>query len=108
MSVLGIDVGGTKTVGLLGDGDGRVVARAGGWGHILGDEGSGYWIGRRALRAIVRQADGRSEPTVLTGRVLAHFGVQKAEDLIRAVYHHQLKPAEVAALAPHVQSARDA
>ena len=34
-------------------------ARAGGWGHVLGDEGSGYWIGRAALRAVLRESDRR-------------------------------------------------
>src|SRR5262245_64337298 len=35
-----------------------VAARAGGWGHVLGDEGSGYWIGRRAREAVMRQSGG--------------------------------------------------
>ena len=35
------------------------AARAGGWGYVLGDEGSGYWIGRAALRAVLREADRR-------------------------------------------------
>src|SRR6266545_4619339 len=35
------------------------AARAGGWGHIIGDEGSGYWIGREALAAVMRAGDGR-------------------------------------------------
>ena len=38
--------------------DGR-AARAGGWGYILGDEGSGWWIGRQALSAVMRAGDGR-------------------------------------------------
>ena len=42
------------------------AARGGGWGYILGDEGSGYWIGRRALAAVVRHADGRGPATTLT------------------------------------------
>ena len=33
------------------------AARSGGWGYVLGDEGSGYWIGRAALRAVLRAAD---------------------------------------------------
>ncbi len=36
-----------------------LAARAGGWGHMIGDEGSGYWIGRLALAAAVREVDGR-------------------------------------------------
>ena len=54
------------------------AARAGGWGHVLGDEGSGYWIGRRALRAVARAADGRGPATSLTARVLNHFAVAQA------------------------------
>jgi N-acetylglucosamine kinase-like BadF-type ATPase len=47
-----------------------LAARAGGWGPTLGDEGSGYWIGRRALAAVVRDVDGRGPGTQLTPRVL--------------------------------------
>ena len=50
-----------------------VAARAGGWGPTLGDEGSGYWIGRRALAAVMRDADGRGPQTDLTRLVLAPF-----------------------------------
>jgi N-acetylglucosamine kinase-like BadF-type ATPase len=83
------------------------AARAGGWGYVLGDEGSGYWIGRLALRAIVREADGRGHPTTLTERVLAHFSVARPEELLQTVYRQDFKPAAVAALATHVQQARD-
>jgi N-acetylglucosamine kinase len=83
------------------------AARAGGWGYVLGDEGSGYWMGRLALRAIVREVDGRGQPTSLTPRVLAHFGVARPEELLQTVYRHDFKPAAVAALATHVQRARD-
>src|SRR5512138_90050 len=54
------------------------AARAGGWGYVLGDEGSGYWIGRHALRAVVRHADGRGRETSLTPRLLRHFGLTSA------------------------------
>jgi len=83
------------------------AARAGGWGYVLGDEGSGYWMGRLALRAIVRETDGRGQPTSLTPRVLAHFGVARPEELLQTVYRQDFKPAVVAALATHVQQARD-
>jgi N-acetylglucosamine kinase-like BadF-type ATPase len=83
------------------------AARAGGWGYVLGDEGSGYWIGRLALRALVRESDGRGQASRLTPRVLAHFGVLRPEELLHTIYRQDFKPAEVAALAAAVQLARD-
>ena len=53
------------------------AARAGGWGYMLGDEGSGYWIGRAALRAVLREADRRGPETQLTGLLLNYYGVAK-------------------------------
>jgi N-acetylglucosamine kinase-like BadF-type ATPase len=99
-------VAGTGSIAYGCDGHGN-AARAGGWGYVLGDEGSGYWIGRLALRAIVREADGRGHPTTLTERVLAHFSVERPEELLQTVYRQDFKPAAVAALATHVQQARD-
>lgn len=81
------------------------AARAGGWGYVLGDEGSGYWMGRLALRAVVRESDGRGEPTQLTPRVLDHFGVARPQELVREVYYRNLRPPAIAALAIHVQKA---
>ena len=84
------------------------AARAGGWGYVLGDEGSGYWIGRRALGAVVRQSDERGRPTLLTGRLLQHFGISKPQELVQVVYYRNLRPPAIAALATHVsQAARD-
>jgi N-acetylglucosamine kinase-like BadF-type ATPase len=83
------------------------AARAGGWGYILGDEGSGYWIGCRALRAVARAADGRGPATALTSRVLDHFGVARPADLVTEVYDRQLRHHALAQLARLVQLARD-
>jgi len=83
------------------------ASRAGGWGYVLGDEGSGYWIGRLALRAVVRHADGRGRVTSLTPHLLNHFGVQRASELIHQVYHEELSPRSIAAAARYVQHARD-
>jgi len=84
---------------------GGEAARAGGWGYVLGDEGSGYWIGRHALRAVVRAADGRGRPTSLTPRILAHFDVARPEALVREVYHRNLPPSAIAGIARQVQEA---
>lgn len=83
------------------------AARAGGWGYILADEGSAYWLGRQALRAVVRAADGRGPATTLTPLVLAFFDVARPEQLVREVYRHYLKPSDIARCARVIQQARD-
>lgn len=82
-------------------------ARAGGYGYLLADEGSGYWLGHQALRAAVRGADGRGPETLLTGLLLEALGVTSASDLVPAVYERPLPKNEIAALAVLVQRARD-
>jgi N-acetylglucosamine kinase-like BadF-type ATPase len=56
---------GTGSIGLARIGKGKFI-RCGGWGIELDDEGSGAWIGKEALTAIVRHIDGRGKPTKLT------------------------------------------
>jgi N-acetylglucosamine kinase-like BadF-type ATPase len=81
------------------------AARSGGWGYVLGDEGSGYWIGRAALRAVLREADKRGPRTALTPLLLEHFGVTQAQGLIHEVYHTNLKPTAIGVLARSVSTA---
>jgi N-acetylmuramic acid 6-phosphate etherase len=77
-------------------------ARAGGWGHLLGDEGSAYALVIHALQAIARAADGRGPATRLTERFLSHWGLTQPQDLIAAVYRSGRDRADFAALAPLV------
>ena len=81
------------------------AARSGGWGYVLGDEGSGYWIGRAALRAVLRESDRRGPRTALSDLLLRHFGVAHPQGLIHEVYNTNLKPAAIGALAQCVQTA---
>lgn len=67
------------------DADGR-TARAGGWGYRVGDEGSGYDLGRQALSHVLHVYDGRSEPSRLAAAVLAELGVADAPLLLDWVY----------------------
>lgn len=83
------------------------AARSGGWGYILGDEGSGWWIGRAVLAAVMREADGRGPATGLTPLVLAHFGVDAPQGLVHEVYYRDPRRRRVAALGPAVQTACD-
>src|SRR5688572_22575500 len=85
-----------------------LAARAGGWGPTLGDEGSGYWIGRRALEAVVRDADGRGPKTALTKKVLEYFSLERPELLVSEIYHQPHGRRAIASLAPEVDRAREA
>src|SRR5437899_1484782 len=65
------------------------AARAGGWGHMIGDEGSGYWIGREALAAVMRAGDGRGPATRLTDDIPGYFQVTDVSQLPRIVYDRE-------------------
>lgn len=97
-------IAGTGSIALGRKSDGSVV-RAGGWGRIIGDEGSGYAIGRAGMAAVCRHLDGRGRITSLTGMVASTFGLSTQEDIIRRVYREGL---DLASIAPLVfQSARE-
>lgn len=81
------------------------MARAGGWGHILGDEGSGYAIGTAALRAVMCAFDGRGPDTALTASVLAHWSLAEPPDLVGRVYRADVDAADIAGLARLVDAA---
>ncbi len=94
-------IAGTGTIAYGFDRHGR-SARAAGWGALLADYGSGFWIGMEALHAIVCAADGRGPATALTERVLAHLGLRAPQDLIAWTYGQPLHWDRFAALVPVV------
>ena len=61
-------------------------ARAGGWGYLLGDEGSGYWLGREAVRHSLRRMNQGLEPDALSQALLDSCGVDDPGKLI-ALFH---------------------
>jgi N-acetylglucosamine kinase-like BadF-type ATPase len=83
-----------------------LAARAGGWGFLLGDEGSGYWIGRHAITAALRERDGRGPKTWLTPLVCDHFQVASPDLLVRQIYDRGLRPQAIASLGALVERAR--
>jgi N-acetylglucosamine kinase-like BadF-type ATPase len=111
----------TTHVGALGGRPGCVVAagtgvivlgtdhtttwnRVDGWGHLLGDTGSGSWVGAEGLRAALRHADGRDGGSALLGRELrGRFG--DADQALRTIYGAPSPAHELAAFAPNVASA---
>jgi glucosamine kinase len=90
---------GTGSVAVGRDREGR-RHRIGGYGWQMGDEGSGYAIGRAALGAVSRAVDGRSPRTALSDRILSATRSADFDALVR--WAAGASPAEVAALAPHV------
>jgi N-acetylmuramic acid 6-phosphate etherase len=97
-------VAGTGSITVGRTADGR-TARAGGWGPILGDEGSAYALTMAALRAITQAADGRREPTTLADRLLPRLGVQQPAELIPLIARGGWDRQALASLAPLVLEA---
>ncbi len=94
-------IAGTGSIAFGQSADGR-RARAGGWGHLLGDEGSAYALVLAGLQAVVRAADARGPATRLTERFLSRLGLNQPQELIAAVYRSGRDRADLAALAPLV------
>jgi len=78
-------IAGTGSIAVGRNQNGETV-RAGGWGHIIGDEGSGYAIGLAALQAAACCADGRGEYTRLLDDILRSWSLSKPSDLIPVIY----------------------
>lgn len=93
-------ISGTGSIALGRDTDGH-RARSGGWGHILGDEGSGYIIAQQALQAVVRASDGRGPQTALRERILQAWNLQNTDELIGEIYGEPDK-AKIASLSSWV------
>ena len=98
-------VSGTGSVA-FGRGPSGQSARCGGWGPVCGDEGSGQWIGRRALSVVTASADGREPETALVGAILTAAQVNEPQELI--AWAAQASPAQLASLAPVVSSVAEA
>ncbi len=78
--------------------------RAGGWGHLLGDEGSGYWLGVQSIKAALAERECSGPQTALSEALVQFFGTDCVEALASRVYSQPLTKGEIAAFA--VQTAR--
>jgi glucosamine kinase len=74
---------GSIAFGRNDEGDER---RAGGWGYLIGDEGSAVWLGLEGLRAAAHHADGRGAGTTITAHVLRELGVASFMEVIPQLY----------------------
>jgi len=87
---------GSHTIGVH---DSGAYCRAGGWGHIMGDEGAGYIIGLTGIRAALRCYDGRAEKTALLKKLLKYYDISSPDDMLRLVYQENMPKDKIAAFA---------
>ncbi len=97
-------IAGTGSIA-YGVGEDGATARSGGWGYLLGDEGSAYWLGHAAVRLGIRAADGRGRPTTLYDRVCARLELRDPQALVSWFYDPDLSRYRVAELASLVEEA---
>jgi glucosamine kinase len=94
---------GSNTFGVNSQG---AAWRCGGWGHIVGDEGSGYMVAVNGIRAVLAYRDGRKEWTTLVPRLLDFYRLQHIED-IKPVIYRDFDKARIAAFGAQVAEAAD-
>lgn len=90
-------IAGTGSI-MFGKDDNGEIFRVGGFGRYIGDEGSGYRIGRKGLNAVARFLDGRAKPTKITDLLDQEFSISTSEQLITEVYRNNFNIASVAPL----------
>ena len=99
-------IAGTGSIALI-----RTVAgetyRAGGWGHILGDEGSAYQVAFGAIARSIRSAEGRDLPTALLEEALSHFGLKTVDDFLPLVAGAMTEKTVIAGFASRVVALRE-
>jgi len=76
--------------------------RGGGWGPLLGDEGSGFWIGMQAIKLIIKASEGRARKTSLEKAVLNYLKVNSLRELVTFIHQIPLPREKVASLTPIV------
>ncbi|MBO9600764.1 MAG: ATPase [Cohnella sp.] len=81
--------------------------RAGGFGHLIDDEGSGYQIGRDLLSLLVQVEDGRVTDTIVPGLVYEQLGLRTVKEIVGFVYDRHTTKKEIAKLAPIMTTACD-
>lgn len=100
-------ISGTGSIVWARSEEGRRV-RVGGWDYLLSDEGSGYHIGLRMLRAIAAAHDRRTPQTVLAEEVYRAFSIDGFDEMLNVIYEEKLTPQAIASLAPIADRAAEA
>lgn len=96
-------ISGTGSIIMGIDHSGDLI-RVGGWGHVIGDEGSGYWLSHAGYRYLSKAHDGRATKTQLFDQLLKALDMSSAEDLIGFLYSPGVTKDKLAQIAPVVVS----
>jgi glucosamine kinase len=94
-------IAGGGSIGFGMDADGNEW-KAGGMGYLMGDDGSAWWIGLRALQAAAAAADGRGPETELLPFVIDHYGLPTIRHIVEILYAPDFSRDRVAGIAPDV------
>ena len=90
-------IAGTGSI-IYGKDDNCNIYRCGGYGKLLGDQGSGYSIGRKGLTAVIKQYDQSGKHTAITRLLFEKFGISSFKKVIHSVYKESFDVASVAPL----------
>ena len=91
-------IAGTGSI-IFGKDENNQIHRVGGFGKLIGDEGSGNTLGRRGLNRVAKEFDGRGDKTLLTELLIRDFGISDSSQLITEVYRNNF---DTASFAPNV------
>jgi len=98
-----IIIAGTGSIVMGWDKKGKEVI-VGGWDYLLGDDGSGFWIGKKALQAVCLSIDGFNSKSLLHSMILKKLKIKTEKDLIQEIYKPEMIK-NIASLAPLVETA---
>ena len=105
-AAVGIIVG-TGAVAFGRDPKSVEIRRAGGWGPVIGDDGSGFWIGRAAVRSILQMSDDQQPMPELASAFFDATGAMSARDLVSKIHECGQPATKLATMAPLVIKAAD-
>ncbi|MGE7828036.1 BadF/BadG/BcrA/BcrD ATPase family protein [Paenibacillus sp. NPDC093718] len=94
--ILAISGTGSNTYAITKSGD---IHRVGGWGHLLGDEGSGYQIGLQTLKTVIKSHEGILPPTIMSSLIVAAYPLQHITDLKSYIYQPAITKQDIASFA---------
>jgi N-acetylglucosamine kinase-like BadF-type ATPase len=101
-----IAISGTGSIAFGRNASGK-TARAAGWGYMFGDEGSGFYITRQALRAALRSEEGWGPSTSLRSILLDATGAANVDELLHRLYTPEFPRSRIAGLAKLVDQAAE-